>query len=113
MMYKATDLSKMNTKNWRKISDDDGDKLIYRFVADRYHHTPTLIGQITVDMDNKKVSTDVMWAHNNAAYQPYYWEEYGDSTPMLEKLESRFNFEFKKFGIVKIGKKKHAKHNNE
>lgn len=78
----------------------------YRFPAYKWNKTPTLWGEIIIDIETGKINTEVRMP-GGEIYPPYYKCEYGNFETMLSIINANFNSKYKQFGIVE--KKKNGK----
>lgn len=98
------------TKEWlqkngffycKEFSFDDEDAVYsYRFPIIKYKKFTTVEGVIYVSLENGEISLSVKDVPNGCDYRPFFYNEYGNCKPILDKINKSFIKEFNKLGIV-------------
>ena len=91
---------KISPKEFRINRSSESVIYTHRFPVYKHHGITTLDGEITIIGDTGDVIIDV-YNMNRNIYPPFYHVEYGDFSPMLDKINNRINQELKKLGIKK------------
>lgn len=84
----------------RIYSNGDSVAYTYRFPVYKYGCCITLDGEIVIFLDNKgEVKLNVYDANTRNKYAPFYYNEYGNFSVILDVITSNFKKQLKKFDI--------------
>lgn len=97
--YSPEHLKKLDFRYSHIFSDEDVDVYTYRFPVYRYNATMVLEGEFRIYTDDGTVIIDVFDNGTRSRYAPFYYYEYGDFTPLLEKIWEKIDKELTKLQI--------------
>ena len=82
----------------RIYSDGDSIAYTYRFPVYKYGCCVTLDGEIVIFLDGE-VKLNVYDVNTRNKYAPFYYNEYGDFSAILNVINNNFEKQLKKFDI--------------
>lgn len=98
---------KLSSLGFRQSSkpDDNNTYYTYKFSAYKNDSETVLWGQITICLETNAITVDV-YNIDYTTYRPFYFTEYGNYEPLLNKINSNIMGVFKKLDIVEVKKKR-------
>lgn len=94
---KSSDLLRLGFR--KDYDNDEGCNYSKRFIAYINNETATLWGVINID-PKSRVVIDIMNS-DGGYYRPYYYSDYGDYKPLIDKINESITSNLKKLGIFK------------
>lgn len=93
----------------RDFSDSEISIYTLRFPLHKYKKIVTLEGELAVDAESGGVNVNAYMPNTNDPYPPFYYIPCGVYDLLMQEISNRINTEFRRLGITKRKKRKHAK----
>jgi hypothetical protein len=100
------DISKLKELGFRydnKISNQEHPVYYYRFPVHKYKKYTVLECELLVDTSNGNIDLNLYDEKNNI-YYPFYYNDYGDYSPLLKLVNKNIKKQLNKIGIQKVRK---------